>query len=615
MSLLDMFTGPQGISGGLLSALQAIPQAVEGSAAQPPPLDPMTASMVDPATQAWAAQNYQRNMSAQIAHMAASGAKPYQLGPEAGQAAGAQYTSDIHNAIGQAMMIRAMSGMQGQGPGMPQQPAPGAPGPQQAPGGPPMPGSSGPPQAAPGASQGQPQAQPRQPQPSDIFEPGLYGAPTQIPRLSMDPMAAAFVPPEFMKRMTDMHGLQMEDYNAQMKQAQLRAAGVLNALKTAADSPRAASLILASPMLQAEWAKTAPMFQIDPNSLSDPRTPAQTNEGNARQVLSYMHDRLASGLQLPTIGQPELYANVAHGVGGSSNVNLKNGQVTPGASELAGDAYMTPNPAGGAPIVSRMTNAQAMARGAVPFNADQYGAQALLSDPKAIDTQYGLWKAAGGVLPTGLARNQILAPAMLSEFGRRAAAEGNSPLAIVAQGQATEAMAKTTNSFKSGADADQIEHLNTAILHSQAAVPLLKAMGTGSSPLINEARLEWQHQTGMPAPASYEAITNLLGGEIASAIGYDSQAERERLVAPLNKANGAPAIIGALNTFSGALASKTVAKKNKWDVSTQGLQGPFDQFLLPSTKAALAGHGGAVAAPQGAPTDISDIMNLYPPKK
>ena len=575
----------------------------------------MTASMVDPATQAWAAQNYQRNMTAQIANMAAHGAKAYQLGPEAGQAAGQQYTSDIHNAIGQAMMIRAMSGMQGQGQGMPQQQAPGAPGPQQAPGGPPVPGSSGPPQAAPGAPQGQPQAQPRQPQPSDIFEPGLYGAPTQIPRLSMDPMAAAFVPPDFMKRMTDMHGLQMEDYNAQLKQAQLRAAGVLNALKTAADSPRAPNLILASPMLKAEWDKTAPMFQIDPNSLSDPRTDPQTNEGNARQVLSYMHDKLASGLQLATIGQPELYANVGHGVGGSTNVNLKSGQQTPGASELAGDAYMMPNPAGGAPIVSRMTNAQAMAKGAIPFNADQYGAQAFLTDPKAIDTQYGLWKAAGGVLPTGLARNQILAPAMLSEFGRRAAAEGNSPLAIVAQGQAVEAQDKVLKSFTSGPDSVQNSKLNTAIVHSQAQLPLIDAKGSGNNTFIREARQAYQEKTGDPAPTNYDMIKNLFGGEYAGAALQDGGTgpERDALLAPLNRAHGPDALKGAVQEAYIGLAGKTAAQRNKWDIGTQGSQGSFDKFLLPATKAALAqkppqGAAGAIPAAVQALVDKHDPL-------
>jgi hypothetical protein len=108
MDLLDSIgSGPRGgFTGNLLSLIQAIPQAAQGDNGAPPQLDPSIQQMVDPQAQAVAQANYGRNMQANMADLAAGGRKFYQLGGDAGRAAGSQYQSDIERSINDAALLR-----------------------------------------------------------------------------------------------------------------------------------------------------------------------------------------------------------------------------------------------------------------------------------------------------------------------------------------------------------------------------------------------------------------------------------------------------------------------------------------------------------------------------
>jgi hypothetical protein len=112
MNLLDMFSQTGGVGHNLLQMLQALPQASMGPYGQPPALDPALQDMASPDQLAAAASNYQRNLQAGAANATAGGAKFYQVAPDAGQAAGAQYTSDIQNSIKDVAALRGYQSQQ-----------------------------------------------------------------------------------------------------------------------------------------------------------------------------------------------------------------------------------------------------------------------------------------------------------------------------------------------------------------------------------------------------------------------------------------------------------------------------------------------------------------------
>ncbi len=133
--------------------------------------------------------------------------------------------------------------------------------------------------------------------------------------------------------------------------------------------------------------------------------------------------------------------------------------------------------------------------------------------------------------------------------------------------------------------------INTAVTHIGALDPLIDALGSGNVTRINQARQAYQRATGIPAPTNYQTLANMAVGEINTVVSGPSggdKEERARLASPFDPDGGPSVLKGAVNTAVTALAGKTDALRNAWDVGTNGTQGSFDKFLLPDTKKALA---------------------------
>jgi hypothetical protein len=235
------------------------------------------------------------------------------------------------------------------------------------------------------------------------------------------------------------------------------------------------------------------------------------------------------------------------------------------------------------------TNVRASAaEGKQPFNQSVYGAASISDQTK--DLAYQFAKNNGGKLPPDMNfRSDSAKAAMADYIAKRAAAEGETSVSMVARGQAQQAAQSVVKSFTSGKDKDTINAINTAVAHIDSLQPLVDALGTGDIKKINSVTNWFKNQVGRPAPTDYASLKEFVGGEVAKSVlpGGGGEKEREALMGPLDAANSPEAIKSALGKLQIALAGKTEAQRNTWDVGTNGTQGNFDKFLLPATKKAL----------------------------
>jgi hypothetical protein len=171
------------------------------------------------------------------------------------------------------------------------------------------------------------------------------------------------------------------------------------------------------------------------------------------------------------------------------------------------------------------------------------------------------------------------------------------------------------NDFTKGKSAQALNGINTAVQHMTALDPLIDALGTNDVKVVNRVSNFFKEQTGQAAPTNYAALKEFVGGEVAKAVlpGGGGEKEREALTAPLNAANSPDQLKQAVQTIKTALAGKTEALRNQWDVGTMGAQGNFDKFLLPETKKALgiADTSATTTAPAGGKTVSAAQVHDY----
>jgi hypothetical protein len=421
-------------------------------------------------------------------------------------------------------------------------------------------------------------------------QPGFQGSDYSVPGVpqGIDPRisgAAAFLGGNTMlEGIQKNQQLQMEQRDAQIKQAQLQAEGPLNVFDAVANSPSPTRMAMNNPSIMALWPRIAQQMGRDPVKDFNDQNVARAAIFGGNQV------RAAVGLGLREM---PLQQNIIRGPNGQ--ILSQNPQTNEIKQDVAPQDLKEVIGPDGQPIYQPAGKAAGMR----PFNPQLYGAD-LLNDP-AKELAYQRFIATGE-MPSSGRGGAIQQAAMMNYIAQRAQADGNQGAAIAARSQAYKAQQGVVDAFTSGgagSPAQALTSINTAVTHMAALDPLIDQLGNTASPAWNTVANAFEQQIGSTAPTSFAAIKEFVGGEVAKAVlpGGGGEAERQALLAPLNAANSTDQLKQAVQQIKVALAGKTEALRNQWDIGTNGTQGTFDKFLLPATKAALGSNSGN--APNG----------------
>ena len=240
-----------------------------------------------------------------------------------------------------------------------------------------------------------------------------------------------------------------------------------------------------------------------------------------------------------------------------------------------------------------------------------------LLTPTAMEQIYQVYKTTGKMPNLGMYRLPGQTAQIWNYVAQRAASEGLSGQAAVANGQATAAAGAVYKDFTSGPDSRTIGAINTAVNHANAALTLIPMLGNTNIPALNAARLAFQQQTGVAAPGNFAELRNMLVGEIGktiSALGGSEQ-ERVQIIKPLATANSPQQLTGAISTAERILAGKTDALRVKYHAGTLGRYQPFNNLLAPATLHALGTNvqQGGPGGVSGAPVNPSPQSTAAPP--
>jgi hypothetical protein len=240
----------------------------------------------------------------------------------------------------------------------------------------------------------------------------------------------------------------------------------------------------------------------------------------------------------------------------------------------------------GAPVLTP----SGQAAGKAPFNEQIYAANQI--SPETLEQNYQTWKATGKP-PANSSRNVLANATQANYIAQRAQQDNisNPGKIAAAQQQAYEAQQGVIKDFTDpdGKAGGSLVAINTAVAHIRGLDPLIDAMQSGNMTRINQAKQAYQKEFGIAAPTNYQALANMATGEVAKAVnaGGGTESERDSIAAPFKASGGPDVLHGAVQTVSTALAGKTEALRNAWDVGTNGTQGSFDKFLMPATRQAL----------------------------
>lgn len=377
----------------------------------------------------------------------------------------------------------------------------------------------------------------------------------------------------------------------QIKQRQLQVQGPMALADTVATSPNADMIVKNNPSLQQQWIQNAPKAGFDP--FKD-LTPA-----NARTVARMSYNALAGSAGLPTKEMPAPDQQISGPLGSLYSKNPISGDIKQEKPEEDLKQVIGDN---GQPTYLPASQAA----GKTPYNASLFGAGSLSDQAK--DMAYQTWVSTGA-LPANMSRNPAMQANMLNYIAQKAQADGNTAAGAAAKSQMYKAQQGVVTDFTKGKSAQTLNGINTAVQHMDLLNPLIDNLDNTNSPLFNKAANFFKQQTGSTAPTNFSAIKEFVGGEVAKAVlpGGGGEGERQALTAPLNAANSPDQLKQAVQTIQKALAGKTEALRNQWDVGTNGTQGDFNKFLLPATKQAL-GQGATTSAH---PPDIQALLDKY----
>lgn len=201
-------------------------------------------------------------------------------------------------------------------------------------------------------------------------------------------------------------------------------------------------------------------------------------------------------------------------------------------------------------------------------------------------------------LPAGISRQGLVAP-ILNRAAALAAQNGDSAGQVIANQQMNKAGQAVLKDYTSGKTYQQLQGVNTAVMHMSTLEPIIDQLGNGDNTGLNALKNTWDAKVmGATAPQNFNAVKSFVAGEIAKAVlpGGGGEREREEIAQAASSASNPQALKQVLQSWKTLLAGKTDYTRQNWDMGTGGRYGDFSRFLLPQTQAAL-GYKPTAAAP------------------
>lgn len=214
--------------------------------------------------------------------------------------------------------------------------------------------------------------------------------------------------------------------------------------------------------------------------------------------------------------------------------------------------------------------------------------------------------ANGGKVPAGYARNKAAQAAIQNRVASIANAKGMTVQQIIQGGQDIHSAGKVLDSFTSGKDAQTVQALNNVTMHLATLGNLTDALGNGDVRAFNSIANRWAAATGKTAPTNFDAVKQIVGGEIVKVIAGagGGQGDREQASAWINSANSPQQLKGAIANVKDLIGSQLHTLQNKYEAGTG--RNDFARFLTPDVRRAWG-----VGAGSNHPADISAIMQKY----
>lgn len=168
---------------------------------------------------------------------------------------------------------------------------------------------------------------------------------------------------------------------------------------------------------------------------------------------------------------------------------------------------------------------------------------------------------------------------------------------------------KAMGAFGSGPQGNVVRSGNVVIQHLDVLDQAAQNLGNTNVGVVNTIKNAFKQQFGSPAPTTFDGLRQIVGTEVEKAVagGIGASADRDRIMAALNKANSPAQLQAITDGFRSLLVGQLSGLKTQYEDDTGIKAGPFafENKLAPETRAALAGHSGGTAAP--APTPAASI--------
>lgn len=366
----------------------------------------------------------------------------------------------------------------------------------------------------------------------------------------------------------------------QVKLAQQQYGPVLAQLDTLDKAQSPAQYVAASPALQAEWNQLAPTLGYDPVK--------GFNDANVRTAFTFLRNRIAGALTLPTIAPPVQVGTTAGPLGSIFQRNPLTGAISQVKPEEALKAVVGPK--GNVRYV-----AASQAPGATPFNDMTYVNPTTTAGVAQLIAHYQAPPLNGFALRTPQGQ------AIMAEVKQL------NPKYDATTYQTKQA-ARTA--FATGKQGNIVRSLSVATNHLDQLGEAAHALAQGDYPAVNAIVNTYARHTGSPGITSFNAMKEIVGDEVVKAVVGTGGAESDRdAIKEAFKAANSPAQLeGVINHYEGLMAGQLNGLRRQYQRAT-GLD-DFNSFVSQLARQKLTAAGRADSSQTPGPLAIGKSAKI-----
>lgn len=234
-------------------------------------------------------------------------------------------------------------------------------------------------------------------------------------------------------------------------------------------------------------------------------------------------------------------------------------------------------------------------------------------DNETKDYLYQYWNNTHA-LPAGYSRNPAMVNTLLSEFAHRAASEGKTDAAIMANSQLMKSRQKAENDFTPGGKYGQaLVSTNRVVSHLGDYMELFNALQNHDVQAVNYAKNKIKTWFGSEAPTDISAVAPILGDELTKSIvpGGGGVTERQEFAHNFSASKSPEQAAGNIQQYLKFLKDQVEGTQFAYEQSL-GKQDFQSKFLTPRTREVF---GYAHPAESLTPEQRAALIELIKAKK